>query len=444
MNIPRLGDRATWRTWSGSAWCTPQRLVRATAEADLVAAVRHAARYGLTLRAAGTGHSFNPIATTDGILLDLTGHIGILALDPDARTVTVRAGTLLRDLNLALDRAGLALANMGTLDEQTIAGAISTGNHGSGLAHPAFSGQVLGLTLVTADGEVRSCGPDHEPDLFRAAATALGALGVISTVTLRCVPKFNLRVVEGSEPVDGILDDIEAYAASAEHATFTLKAWSDHASTLKLNRTDAPVCADAARRRRANTLGEVRCTLAGLAGRIDHRAVRRVMTAQLGGSTAPADYVDASFRAFTFPQPVKFLSLEYALPIASAATAVRHVHEDIKRFALQTPYSVTTRFGAGDDFLLSPAHGRTTAYVNITVPRTVAYTELLRVFEAVLRDNDGRPHWGKAHTATADVLADRYPGWKAFQDIRAELDPQGVFTSDYLRRVLGGTRPSTR
>lgn len=436
----RARAATVWRNWAGSAQCIPHRLVHAMDENDIVDAVRYAANRGLNLRAAGTGHSFNPIATTSGVLLDLTGYSGIVALDPDTPSVTVRGGTLLSELNRVLDRAGLALSNMGTLAEQTIAGAISTGNHGSGLNHPPFSGQVLALTLVTSDGAIRGCGPENDPELFQAAATSLGALGVISTVTLRCVPKFNLRVTGGSQPLESILEDIKAYAGSAEHATFSLKGWSDNASTLKLEPTDDPVSAAAAGRRRANTLDEVRCATAGLAGRIDQRAVQRIMTAQLGGSSGPADYVDVSYKAFIFPQPVRFLSLEYALPLPSATHAVRYVHEDVKRFGLRTPYSITVRFGDGDDYLLSPAQGRTTVYVNITIPRTVGYIELLRVFEAVLRDHEGRPHWGKAHTATADTVAGLYPGWKAFQDIRAALDPDGLFTSDYIRRVLGGAR----
>jgi L-gulono-1,4-lactone dehydrogenase len=440
MNALGLHGRTpgTWRNWAKSARCAPARWVLAQDEADLVEAVRCAAERGLTLRVAGTGHSFNPIATTDGLLLDLTGYTGVVSLDRGANTVTVRGGTRLRALNVELHRAGLALSNMGTLDEQTVAGALSTGNHGSGLSHPAFVGQLLELRLVTIDGTARTCSAQEDPELFKAAGTSLGALGVISTVTLRCVPSFRLRVAEGSEPLDAVLEDLPQWAASSEHATFALKAWSENASTLRLDRTDAPISPEAARHRRANTMGEVRCTLAGLVGRIDQRAVRAVMTA--GSGQASTGWVDVGYNAFTFPQPVKFLSLEYALPLASAAAAIRETHENVKRYGLRTPYSVTTRFAAGDDFFLSPAHGRTTAYVNITVPRTVAYTELLRVFEAVLRDHEGRPHWGKAHTATAETVAGRYPKWSQFQAIRAQLDPDGLFTSDYLRRVLGPGR----
>jgi L-gulonolactone oxidase len=436
----RKHSAAAWRNWSEVNRCRPHRLVRATDERDIADAVRYASERGIGLRPAGTGHSFNSIATTSGVLLDLTGHTGVVALDPHVPSVTVRGGTRLRELNRALDEVGLALSNMGTLEEQTVAGAISTGNHGSGLTHKPFSGQVLGLTMVMADGSIRSCGPEQDRPLFAAAATALGTLGVISTVTLSCVPRFHLCVTEGSAPLDGILEDVEAYAGCADHATFSLKGWSDTASTLTLQRTEAPVSADAPRRRRANTLGEVRCASAGLAGRIDRDVMQRIVTAGSCTASGQATYVDVSYKAFTFRQPVKQLSLEYAVPLTLASSAVRCVHHDVSRFEPHTPYSVTVRFGAGDDVLLSPAHGRATVYVNITIPRALRYAELLRVFEAVLQEHDGRPHWGKAHTATAELIAARYPGWRAFQDTRAELDPHGIFTSDYIRRVLGPAR----
>lgn len=436
---PNLSARhgQLWRNWARSTQCAPQQLIAASSDSDIVDAIKYASDRGLTLRAAGTGHSFNSIATTDGVLLDMTGYSGIVSLDSAAPCVTVRGGTTLNAVNRFLDGKGLALGNMGTLEDQTIAGALSTGNHGSGLKHGAMCKQVIALTLATAKGELRHCTPEVDADLFRAAVTSLGALGVIVTVTLRCVPKFNLRVIEGSQLRDQILEDIEAFAGTADHASFSLKAWTDKASTLKLVRTDAPVSATAPRQRRANTLGEVRCSIAAFAGSYNRRALHWIMTS---GSSTPVDYVDVSYKAFTFPQPVRQLALEYALPLATSAAAVHDAHEQVKRFGLRSPYSITVRFSAGDDILLSPAHGRATAYVNITVPCSLAYVELLRVFESVMREHKGRPHWGKAHTIGQDSAASLYPGWQTFQDVRAALDPNGIFSSDYIKRVLGGVR----
>ena len=228
-----------WRTWSGTVRCTPAELVAPATEAALVRAVRTAADRGLTVRAAGSGHSFNQLVCTDGLLLDLTGYTGIVALDPAAGTVTVRAGTRLGELGRVLDRAGLALANIGTLADQTVAGAVSTGNHGTGLLHPPLSGQLAGLRLVTADGTVREVGPQDDPELFRCARTGLGALGVISTVTFRCVPQFRLEVARHTEPLAGLLDRLPEWGAGADHVGFGWQPWQDLASVRTLRRTDA-------------------------------------------------------------------------------------------------------------------------------------------------------------------------------------------------------------
>jgi FAD-linked oxidoreductase len=425
----------TWRTWSGTISCTPGRLARPVDEAGIVEVVRFAGREGLTVRAAGSGHSFNALACTDEVLVDLARCTGVLALDRAAPTVTVLPGTTLAEVSAVLDRAGLALANVGTLAGQTVAGAISTGNHGTGIAHPPFAGQVAALRLVTADGSVRAIDPDTEPTLFRAARTSLGALGIISAVTLRCVPAFNLRVVTRSKPLDALLDGVEEWAASADHVTFSWLPWSDRAGLRSLSVTDQPRTRRGALARYATTLEEVRCGLVGQAGRLRPGAVPW-LTDRLGGG-GPAEYVDASHRVFSFPQPVKFLAMEHALPLGNVAPALRALRGALRRFGLHSPYSILVRVGAADDAPLSPAYGRRTGYVNLTVPRTAGYIEILRVVEHVLREQDGRPHWGKAHTATAEVLAPRYPRWDEFQRVRAALDPAGMFSNDYIDRVLG-------
>jgi L-gulonolactone oxidase len=129
------------------------------------------------------------------------------------------------------------------------------------------------------------------------------------------------------------------------------------------------------------------------------------------------------------------------LPLANVVPALAALRGVLGRFGLYSPYSVTTRIGAGDDAPLSPAYGRPTGYLNLTVPRTVGYAEILRIAEAVFDEHEGRPHWGKAHTATAARLAPRYPEWDVFQRLRAELDPAGLYTSDYIRRIIGAVAP---
>ncbi|TDC84973.1 FAD-binding protein [Micromonospora sp. KC606] len=440
MTAPQPGRR--WQTWSGTVGCRPAQLLAPTTEDAVVAVVRAAGERGIPVRAAGSGHSFNALACTDGVLLDLSRYRGVLAVNAAAGEVTVRGGTTLRELAEVLDRRGLALANIGTLAEQSVAGAISTGNHGSGLAHAPLSAQVIRLRLVTADGRVRTLDADHEPEVFRCARTALGTLGVLSTVTLRCVPQFNLRVSTRSEPLDTVLDGFTDWAAEADHVAFSWLPWQNRAGLRALRVTDAPRTRDAVRRRYATTLDEVRCGLIGLAGRADARAVPWLKGRRLLPARPAVEYVDASHRVFTFPQPVKFLALEHALPLEATPDALRALRRTLRRTGAYSPYSVLVRVGAGDDSPLSPAYGRRTGYVNLTVPRTAGQVELLRAIEPVLRDHGGRPHWGKAHTATVEVLAPRYPEWELFQRIRAELDPDGLFASDYTDRVLGPVQPN--
>ncbi len=429
-----------WRTWSGTARCAPARLLRPTNEAAIVDAVTTATARDEIVRASGTGHSFNALACTDDVLIDLSAYTGVGDLDRDNATVTVRAGTTIREINTALAAAGLALANIGTLADQTVAGAISTGNHGSGLTHGPFSSQVVRLRLVTADGSIIDCDPTTDPDVMRCARTALGTLGIVSTVTLRCVPSFNLRTVHGEEPFDGFLNRIDEWAGSADHVTFNLLPWTDRVSTHALSRTDDPPRPGRIHHYR-RTLDELRCGSIGLLARAHVGSVPILTDRVSGRGHRPAD-VAVSHQAFCFAQPVRFVALEHALPLTRLAPGIRALRDLLRRDGRCSPYSVLGRVGAGDDSPLSPSYGRPTGYLNLTVPRTARFVELCREVEGVLRDFDARPHWGKAHTATAEELAPRYPQWDAFQRVRAQLDPHGTFTNAYVRRVLGPVRTS--
>jgi FAD-linked oxidoreductase len=430
------GRGRSWRTWAGTARCTPAHLIRPTRVSEIAEAVRMAAARGLTVRASGTGHSFNALACTDGVLLDLSAFTGTIQFDPDAATIKVKAGTTLAQVNRVLAGMGMALANLGTLAQQTIAGAISTGNHGSGIEHRPFAEQVLALELVTADGAVRTCDVASDQELMRCARTALGALGVITTVTLRCVPRFNLRVVHGSEPFDAFLERIDDWARSADHVAFNWLPWSTSVATRAMDATAEPPSRRLAGRRYARTLDEIRCGSLGLYARLAPDAVPRLSDGLRGRRGSP-DYVDASHQVFSFHQPVRFLALEHALRLEDMAPALRALRDLLRRSGHLSPYSILGRVGAADDSPLSLSYGRRTGYVNLTVPRSASYLEMLRICEHPLREFGARPHWAKAHTATADMLAPRYPEWALFQEVRAKLDPEDRFTNDYLRRVLG-------
>ena len=210
----------TWRNWAGNATATPARWATPRTETEISAAVNGAAAAGLRVRALGSGHSFTPAAATDGLALDLSGWTGIVAADTRTGVVTVRSGTTLRALNAALDGLGLAMANLGDIDAQTVAGALSTGTHGTGARLGGLATQAEAFGLILADGSPVTCSAAERPELFAAARVGLGALGVISTVTLRCVPAFELAADERPELVDEVIERFDSIAAANDHFEF--------------------------------------------------------------------------------------------------------------------------------------------------------------------------------------------------------------------------------
>ncbi len=209
-----------WQNWAGNQRARPRKTASPASAEEVAAAVKDAGRDGLTVRMAGTGHSFTPAAVTDGLLLRPDGLRAVRSVDARAGLVTVEAGCPLRNLNETLLRHGLSLANMGDIQEQTVAGAIQTGTHGTGRTVGAIAAQVAGLEVVLADGSVRTCSAERDPDLFRAALVGLGALGVATAVTFHVVPAFLLEAREAPMRWDEVLGRLDELTADNEHFEF--------------------------------------------------------------------------------------------------------------------------------------------------------------------------------------------------------------------------------
>ena len=193
-----------WESWSGLTTARPAQVLSPSSTAEVVDAVVAARRHGLTVKMVGSGHSFTDIARADGLLLRPDRLVGVRTVDRDAMTVTVLAGTPLHVLDDRLLGLGLALHNLGDIDRQTVAGAISTGTHGTGGRWASLSAQVAGFELVTADARVvqaRPTGTAEEVELLDAGRVGLGALGILTAVTFRVEPAFTLEAVEEPMPL---------------------------------------------------------------------------------------------------------------------------------------------------------------------------------------------------------------------------------------------------
>jgi L-gulonolactone oxidase len=350
--------------------------------------------------------------------------------------VTVQAGITLHRLGEELAARGLALENQGDIDAQTLAGATATATHGTGVRFRNLSAGIVGLRLVTAAGETLDLDGGDE---LLAARVGLGALGVVSRITLRCVPRFTLRRRDEPRPLGGTLDRLDEHVDGADHFEFWVFPYTRTALTRTCRRSgDEPSPPPAWRRRlQEDVLENGLLDLVCRAGRAVPRGVpqlNRLVTAAMSAS----DVEDHSHRVFATKRRVRFNEMEYAIPRAHAREAVERALDAIERRGLPIAFPLEIRFAAADDALLSTAHERETCYVAVHQYRGMEYESCFRAVEEIMDSYDGRPHWGKRHYKTAATLAPRYAGWERFQAVRARLDPDGAFTNSYVRRCLGG------
>ncbi|MBO0856430.1 MAG: FAD-binding protein, partial [Nocardia sp.] len=391
---------------------------------------------GHSVRVAGSGHSFTDAVLTDGTLLRLSRLNRILDVDRDSGLVRVEAGATLHDLSIAMHSHGLAFPNLGDVDVQTVAGATATGTHGTGARLQNISAAVHSLQLMLADGSTVELDERGDPDGWRAARVGLGALGVVTEVTLRLVPSFVLEGVERPIPVADILRDLDEFVDGNEHFEFYMFAHSALAMTKRNNRVDLP---EHPRAEIVDWFTDVALsnhTFDGLC-RLSRRRPRLIPPIQRLAARAGSyrRQVDRSYRVFTSPRLIRFTEMEYAIPREHAAAAIAEIKEVGRHFDAPMPTEV--RFVAPDDAFLSPATGRRTCYIAVHQYRGMDYRPYFRACEAVFDRYQGRPHWGKRHFQTAATLRERYPEWDRFQEVRRRLDPKGRFSNDYVDRVLG-------
>ena len=433
-----LRRAATFRNWAGNQVCVPQEILEPRSPEEVAAIVRRAADTGLTVKAVGAGHSFTDAACTRGMLVSLDRLAAVESIDAQRGRVTVQAGIRLDALNQRLDEAGLAMPNLGDIDRQSLAGATATATHGTGLGLGNLATTIVGMDIVDGRGELIRCDEHERPELLRVARVGVGALGIVTRMTLQCVPAFDLHAAETVEPLDGLLDGFEHHMASHDHMEFFWVPGSRHAHVKRNNRTGEP-------RRPQPRLAEARDKLLyenvvfGLA----NRAIRRfpslvpAVSKLTRGAVVQRDYVDASHRVLVSRRFVRFYEMEYAVPRAALPEAVRRVRDLVSSLSSPITFPIEVRVSAADDIPLSTAYGRDTGWFACHVYTGTPYLAYFQGVEAIAADYGGRPHWGKLHFHDHRSLAPLYPEWDLFQRVRSELDPAGTFSNSYTDRVLG-------
>lgn len=435
---PAAGRTQAWRNWAGDQTCAPADVVRPRSRGELVEAVGAAAESGRTVRVAGSGHSFTEAALTDDVMVRIEALDRVLEANPASGLVKVEAGISLAKLNHDLHELGMAMENLGDIDRQTLAGAISTATHGTGARLPNISAQVEAMEIVTADGRLRALSASGTPRELLAARVGLGALGAIYSVTLRTVPAFTLHRVDSPRPLGEVLSRFEELAAGNDHFEFFVFPYTETALTIERNRSElAPRPRSALRRWTSDVL--VENTVGDLALRLARRRPAAIprLTARAARMMSQGERLDRSYRIFANERRIRFTEMEYALPRDRGPEAVRRVLELIRRRGFEVPMPIECRVVDADDAFLSPSHERPTAYVAVHQYRGMEWRPYFEAVEEIMDGFEGRPHWGKRHFQSHRTLEDRYPRWADFARVRDHLDPGRAFRNEYTDRVLG-------
>lgn len=428
----------TWRNWSGLSQTSPSEVLRPTSEADVVAAVLRAREQASTVKMPGTGHSFTAIAAPEGIMLEPSGLAGLVEIDAENLTATAYAGTPLHVLNATLAAQGFSLHNMGDIAEQTIAGATSTGTHGTGGVVASLSAQLAGLELVSGTGEVVRADAHQNPDVFAVARLGLGALGILTKLTFKIEPLFVLEAHEFPMLWDEAMARFEQMAEENHHAELYWFPHTDRVLAKENNRVlDDPEPLSRFREWLDDKF--LSNTMFGLVNKVGNARPSLIpkINNLSGQMLSERTYSDVPHKVFTTARSVVFREMEYAVPREVGLEALREVRRWIDASGINISFPIEVRTTPADDIALSTSEGRASMYLAFHMNPQTDHTAYFTGVEDILRTYDGRPHWGKLNTRTAADLEPAYPRWAEFQDVRDRLDPDRVFSNEYLRRVLG-------
>ncbi|MEQ8858894.1 MAG: D-arabinono-1,4-lactone oxidase [Pseudomonadales bacterium] len=425
------GGTVPWRNWSGALVAHPAGRFSPATEDELAAFL---ATSSGPVRPVGSGHSFTPLVPTDGHLIVIDRLSGMLGHDPAALRATFAAGTRLGDMGAPLERVGQGMFVLPDIDRQTLAGATATATHGTGISFSSLSGYVTALRLVTPRGEIVDVDADSNRDLFDAARVSLGALGVITRMTLQNRPSYRLKAKNWVAPIEEVLEDFDESAANHRHFEMFPLTHSDYALTLAIDETDEPI---------NNPPPSPEEDAAFAAAMESWTQVpprdRPPLVNGLAEQIEPTEAVDVSYRILSNVRNTRFNEMEYSVPLEAGAPCLREILRTIRDEEVDVVFPLEYRYVSRDDTWLGMSSGDED-HASISIHRTASedYRPYFDLIEPIFWKYGGRPHWGKVHSLTAAELDKLYPKFRDFVALRQQLDPDGRMLNGHLRKLFIG------
>jgi FAD-linked oxidoreductase len=420
--------------WANTVSFTPEQIHFPTSEVEISAIVKNAGASGKKIRVVGSAHSWTGIFETNQILISLDKLQGLVKVD--GMDATVWGGTKLKKLGDELFQHGLAMENLGDIDVQAIAGACSTGTHGTGVNFKSISNQVSKLRLITANGEILECSETENSEIFDAARVSLGTLGIITQITLRCISTYKLKFTQARENFYECLANLDKNNAENRNFEFYFFPHTDRVQTKYINETQEQPQKNGIGKFMNDVVLEngmfyLACKFAQFFPS-KSMGVSKLLTDFIG----PVTKINYSNKIYATVRLVHFYEMEYNIPAEHFKEAITKVKDVIANEKIEVMFPIECRFVKGDKLHLSPAYQRDSAYLAFHTYRGMPYKDYFGRMESIMLEYGGRPHWGKMHTQKADSLKLKYPKWDDFQKIREQLDPNQMFISPYLKGLI--------
>lgn len=435
LSLNKMNEKM-WHNWSESVHCRMEQYLVPHTLGELVSIVHSCKQLGKTIRIVGAGHSFTPLVATSDVMVALHHLKGIDYIDHEKEVVTVWGGTNLKDLGKELYANGYAMQNLGDINAQTIAGAISTGTHGTGIAFGNIPTQIVGLTILCADGNLYKINKEKNAHLFQAARISLGMLGIIVKVDIKVVPSYLLIANSFRLSLDDCIQQIEVLKKENRNFEFY---WFPYTKTVQV-KTMNVFTGQKQSKQRQNMFKKlvvengVFWALSEISKRVP-KTTKTISTLSALGVPVGSE-VNASHLLYATPRLVKFQEMEYSIPEAAIGDVLKEIEQTIKKQKIKVHFPIECRFVQQDDIWLSPSYKRNSAYIALHMYKGMEFNDYFLAMEEIFQKYEGRAHWGKMHTMTYDDLNKVYPKLNDFLHIRQKWDMEGIFMNTYLQDLL--------
>ncbi|TDQ28656.1 D-arabinono-1,4-lactone oxidase [Tenacibaculum caenipelagi] len=426
------------KNWAENVQWNPSAVAFPHSENEIQQLVLKAIRFNQKIRVIGSGHSFTSLCSTDEILVTLDNFQGLISIDKEKNQATVKAGTKLSLLGELLFKEGLAMENMGDINVQSIAGAISTGTHGTGINLKSISNQVIGLKFVNGKGEIIECSTTKNTELFKAAQVSLGCLGIITEITLQCVPTYKLKLQNKKEKLSDVLATLDERNSQNRNFEFywipyTNTAWTKTSNIVEDSEPDKVNFFNYwTEYVLENYVFKLMCEYARVLPS-QNKTVANITAASISN----VKKVYHSHKVYATQRMVKFHEMEYNVPVETYQDVFKDVQKIVNSKKFNIHFPIENRWVKGDDVYMSPAYNRDSAYIACHVYNKKDSSAYFTALEEIFKAYDGRPHWGKINTFTTDDIVRMYPKFADFLTFRKEHDPENIFVNPYLQKLLG-------